>query len=83
MITRSTNDITQVQMVTFMVMRMVFYAPIIGVGGVIRAISKSPDMWWIIAVAVAALLSLILIVFVVALPKFKIIQLIPVLNLLF
>ena len=74
LITRSTNDVTQVQMVTFMVMRMVFYAPIIGVGGIIRAINKGASMWWIIAVAVAALLSLILIVFVVALPKFKIIQ---------
>jgi ATP-binding cassette subfamily B protein len=74
LITRSTNDVTQVQMVTFMVMRMVFYAPIIGVGGIFRAISKGASMWWIIAVAVGALLCLILIVFVVALPKFKIIQ---------
>ena len=82
LITRSTNDITQVQMVTFMVMRMVFYAPIIGIGGIIRAISKGASMWWIIAAAVAALLALILIVFVIALPKFKIIQsLIDKLNL--
>jgi ATP-binding cassette subfamily B multidrug efflux pump len=49
LITRSTNDVTQVQMVIFMIMRMVFYAPIIGVGGVIRAIDKSASMWWIIA----------------------------------
>ncbi len=82
LITRSTNDVTQVQMVTFMVMRMVFYAPIIGVGGIIRAISKGASMWWLIAVAVGALLSLILVVFVVAFPKFKIIQsLIDKLNL--
>jgi len=74
LITRSTNDVTQVQMVIFMIMRMVFYAPIIGIGGVIRAIDKSANMWWIIAVAVAALLSLILIVFSISLPKFKIIQ---------
>ncbi|MBN1316108.1 MAG: ABC transporter ATP-binding protein, partial [Anaerolineales bacterium] len=74
LITRSTNDITQVQMVIFMIMRMVFFAPIIGVGGVIRAIDKSPNMWWIIAVAVAALVSLVLLVFSIALPKFKIIQ---------
>ena len=74
LITRSTNDVTQVQMVIFMIMRMVFYAPIIGVGGMIRAIGKSASMWWIIAVAVVALLSLILIVFSIALPKFKIMQ---------
>ncbi len=74
LITRSTNDVTQVQMVTFMIIRMVFYAPIIGIGGVIRAIDKSANMWWIIAVAVAALLSLILTVFAISLPKFKIMQ---------
>jgi ATP-binding cassette subfamily B protein len=74
LITRSTNDVTQVQTVIFMIMRMVLYAPIIGVGGVIRAIDKSAEMWWIIAVAVAALLSLILTVFTISLPKFRIIQ---------
>ena len=50
LITRSTNDVTQLQMVTFMILRMVFYAPILGVGGIIRAIDKSASMWWIIAV---------------------------------
>ncbi|MEW6717483.1 MAG: ABC transporter ATP-binding protein [Chloroflexota bacterium] len=74
LITRSTNDVTQVQMVVFMIMRMVFYAPIIGIGGVIRAIDKSASMWWIIAVAVVALFSLILLVFSISLPKFKIMQ---------
>jgi ATP-binding cassette subfamily B multidrug efflux pump len=74
LITRSTNDVTQVQMVIFMIMRMVFYAPIIGVGGVIRAIDKSANMWWIIAVAVLVLLGLILIVFSISLPKFRIMQ---------
>ncbi|MBN1665543.1 MAG: ABC transporter ATP-binding protein [Anaerolineales bacterium] len=74
LITRSTNDVTQVQMVIFMIVRMVFYAPIIGVGGVIRAIDKSASMWWIIAVAVVALLSLIAVVFTIALPKFRLIQ---------
>ncbi len=74
LITRSTNDVTQLQMVIFMMIRMVFYAPIIGIGGVIRAIDKSANMWWIIAVAVAALLSLIITVFFIALPKFKIVQ---------
>lgn len=74
LITRSTNDVTQIQMVVVMIMRMVFYAPIIGVGGIIRAIGKSANMWWIIAVAVVTLLSLIIVVFSVSLPKFKIIQ---------
>ena len=74
LITRSTNDITQIQMVIIMMMRMVFYAPIIGVGGVIRALGKSSSMWWIIALAVIVLLGLILIVFSISLPKFKIMQ---------
>lgn len=74
LITRSTNDVTQVQMVTFMILRMVFYAPIIGIGGIIRAIGKSASMWWIIAVAVVALLTMILVVFSISLPKFKIMQ---------
>jgi len=74
LITRSTNDVTQVQMVIFMTMRMVFYAPIIGIGGIIRAIDKSANMWWIIALAVIVLLGLILSIFAISLPKFKIIQ---------
>ena len=74
LITRSTNDITQVQQVIFMFMRMVIYAPIIGIGGVIRAIDKSASMWWLIAIAVVALIGLILIVFFIAVPKFKIMQ---------
>ncbi|MCC6145940.1 MAG: ABC transporter ATP-binding protein [Anaerolineaceae bacterium] len=74
LITRSTNDITQIQMVVMMMMRMVFYAPIIGVGGVIRALAKSASMWWVIALAVIMLLGLILSAFAIALPKFKIVQ---------
>jgi len=74
LITRTTNDITQVQMVVIMLVRLVFYAPILGVGGVIRAVGKGGSMWWIIAVAVMTLISLILIVMSIALPKFKIIQ---------
>jgi ATP-binding cassette subfamily B multidrug efflux pump len=74
LITRSTNDVTQIQMVIIMMMRMVIYAPIIGVGGVIRALGKSTSMWWIIALAVIVLLGLIMIVFSISLPKFKIMQ---------
>jgi ATP-binding cassette, subfamily B, multidrug efflux pump len=74
LITRTTNDITQIQMVIIMMMRMVFYAPIMGVGGIIRAIGKDSSMWWIIAVGVAMLLSLVVIVFSLSLPKFKLMQ---------
>ncbi len=74
LITRSTNDITQIQLVVILMMRMVFYAPIIAIGGIIRAIEKSANMWWIIALAVVVLIGLILTVFSIALPKFKIIQ---------
>ncbi len=74
LITRSTNDITQLQQVSMILMRMVFYAPIIGIGGVIRAMSKATGMWWIIALAVGILIAIIVTVFSIALPKFKSIQ---------
>jgi len=74
LITRTTNDVTQVQMVVMMLVRMVFYAPIIGVGGVIRAIGKGGSMWWVIAVAVGALITIILSLMSIAIPRFKIIQ---------
>ena len=74
LITRTTNDVTQIQMVTMMMVRMVFYAPIMGVGGIIRAIGKDSSMWWIIALAVLVLVGLIMTVFSIALPKFRIIQ---------
>ena len=74
LITRSTNDITQVQTVIFMMMRMVLFAPILGIGGIIRAIEKGASMWWLIALAVATLIILIIVVFIVAVPKFKIMQ---------
>jgi ATP-binding cassette subfamily B protein len=74
LITRSTNDVTQLQMVTMMIIRMVFYAPIIGVGGIIRAMDKAPSMWWIIAMMVTLLVGLVVTVFSISLPKFKLIQ---------
>lgn len=74
LITRSTNDITQVQMAVIMIIRLVFYAPILGIGGIIHALDLAPTMWWILAMAVGILLSLILVVFYIALPKFKSIQ---------
>jgi len=74
LITRTTNDITQIQLVIVMIIRMVFYAPIMGVGGVIRALEKSVSMSWIIGLAVIVLLGMIGIVFAIVLPKFKKIQ---------
>lgn len=74
LITRSTNDITQIQMLIIILIRIVFYAPIMGIGGIIRALGKSTSMSWIIAVAVIAIISLILIVFSITLPRFKIMQ---------
>ncbi|MDP4172050.1 MAG: ABC transporter ATP-binding protein, partial [Bacillota bacterium] len=74
LITRTTNDITQIQMFIVIMIRMVFYAPIVGVGGIFKAINESKSMSWIIAVAVIALILLISAVFMSALPKFKIIQ---------
>lgn len=74
LITRTTNDITQVQMLITMGLRMVCYAPIIGIGGVILAATTTTSMSWIIVVAIATLLAVMLIVFKIAMPKFKIIQ---------
>ncbi len=73
-ITRATNDITQVQTVLGFLIRMVFYAPIIGIGGILRALDKSPSMWWTIALAVGILLTLIITSFSLAMPKFRVIQ---------
>ncbi|MDF2533178.1 MAG: transporter [Clostridia bacterium] len=82
LITRTTNDITQIQMLIVMSVRMIVYAPIIGIGGVIKAMNRTTSMSWIIALAVVVLLGLIATVFSVALPKFKAIQkLIDKLNL--
>ena len=74
LITRTTNDITQIQMLIVILIRMVFYAPILGIGGIIKALDESKSMSWIIVVAVLALLILIATVFAVAMPKFKLIQ---------
>lgn len=74
LITRTTNDITQIQMVVVMLIRLVFYAPLIGVGGITRAMDKSTSMWWIIAIGVILLLILVILLFVVTLPRFKSMQ---------
>lgn len=74
LITRNTNDVTQIQMVLILMIRMVIYAPIMGVGGVIMALNKSVSMSWIIALAVIVLLGFIGSIFAVVMPKFKKIQ---------
>lgn len=82
LITRTTNDITQIQMLIVMSIRMVFYAPIMAIGGFVHALANSKSMSWIIALAIICLLGLILTIFTIAMPKFKIIQnLIDKLNL--
>lgn len=74
LITRSTNDVTQIQNLMVMMIRFLVYAPIIGFGGVLKAMEKSNSMSWIIALAVLVLLGLIAVIFSIALPKFKLIQ---------
>ena len=74
LITRTTNDIQQMQMVLVMLLRTVFYAPIIGIGGVIKSLNANSSMAWIIAVAVMSILSLVIILFAIVMPKFKIVQ---------
>lgn len=71
LITRSTNDVQQVQQVSVMMLRIVLYAPIIGMGGIIKVTGTDTGMGWIIGVAVGAVLSLVLVLMVVAMPKFK------------
>ena len=82
LITRTTNDVQQVQMVIVFLLRVVFYAPIIGIGGVIKAIRTNADMTYIIGVAVVAILAVVITLFAIAMPKFnKVQKLIDKLNL--
>ena len=82
LITRTTNDVQQVQMVVVFLLRVVFYAPIIGIGGVIKAINTNADMTYIIGVAVVAILAVVITLFAIAMPKFNRVQkLIDKLNL--
>lgn len=74
LITRTTNDVQQVQMVMVMLLRVCFYAPIIGVGGVIKSMGTNSSMAWIIAVAVMSVLSIVIVLFALVMPKFKIFQ---------
>lgn len=83
LITRSTNDIQQIQMVVVMFLRMIAYAPILAVGGIFKVLSTTVSMTWIVGVAVAAVLCIVIVLMAVAMPKFKIMQrLIDNLNLI-
>lgn len=71
LITRSTNDIQQVQNVTVMLLRMVIYAPIIGIGGVIKALNANSSMAWVIALGVALVMAIVLVMYLLGMPRFK------------
>ena len=74
LITRSTNDVQQVQQVMAMMFRIVLYAPILGIGGVIKVLKTDSSMTWILGVAVALILVVIFVLFQVAMPKFTKLQ---------
>ncbi|MBS4840399.1 MULTISPECIES: ABC transporter ATP-binding protein [Clostridium] len=74
LITRTTNDIVQIQTFVVMMLRMIFYAPILGCGGIIKVLGTNKSMTWIIAVAVGTILIVISILFGLAMPRFKRIQ---------
>ena len=74
LITRCTNDIQQVQQVMAMLFRIVLYAPILGLGGVIRVLNTDASMTWILGVAVVLILAVIFVLFQVAMPKFTVLQ---------
>ena len=74
LITRTTNDITQIQMLIVMMIRMVFYAPIMAVGGILHALAKDKSMSWIIALAVALLFMVVFSMFSLVMPKFQVVQ---------
>lgn len=74
LITRSTNDIQQIQMLLVLLLRIVFYAPIVAVGGCIMALQKNSSMFWVIGVAMVAVLSLVVVLFSITMPRFKLMQ---------
>lgn len=74
LITRSTNDVQQIQMVTTMMLRMILYAPILGVGGILKVIQSGAGMGWIIVLAVVVIIGFIGLLMMIAMPKFKLMQ---------
>ncbi len=74
LITRSTNDIQQIQMVISMMLRMILYAPVLGIGGIVKVINTGANMGWIIVLAVIVILGFVMVLMSLALPKFKLMQ---------
>ena len=74
LITRSTNDIQQIQMTSILLLRLALMAPIMAIGGLQKAVHNAPDLSWIIALAVSVLLVVIVVLFVIAVPRFKKLQ---------
>ncbi len=74
LITRTTNDIQQIMMLIVIGLRIVFYAPILGIGGIVKVVKSGAGMGWVIVVAVVSILSLVAVLFVFAIPKFKMVQ---------
>lgn len=71
LITRSTNDIQQIQMVSVLLLRMIAYAPILGIGGVIKVIKTGAGMGWIIVLAIIVIISYVMLLVSITMPKFK------------
>lgn len=74
LITRSTNDIQQIQMVSTMLLRIVAYAPILGIGGVLKVMKTGAGMGWVIALAIIVILGYVMVLVSAAMPKFKLMQ---------
>ena len=74
LITRGTNDVQQIQMMSIMLLRMVLYAPVLAAGGIIMIAQMDLSMGWIIGVAIAAIVVVVLVLMAIAMPKFKIMQ---------
>lgn len=74
LITRSTNDVQQIQMVTVMMLRMVLYAPILSIGGIVKVAENGAGMGWVIFIGIAAVVILMGTLMVIAMPKFKVMQ---------
>lgn len=74
LITRTTNDVQQIQMVSVMMLRLVAYAPIIGIGGIIKVSETGAGMGWVIGLAVLVIIMIVMVLMVIAMPKFKLMQ---------
>lgn len=74
LITRSTNDIQQIQLLTVMILRIVLYAPVMAIGGILKVSKTNVDMFWIIGLAVLLIVMVVAVLFIVVMPKFKIVQ---------